>query len=879
MSDPRLVHDIESEISDHIERRMRDLCRTGMTESDARAQAQVEFGDLQTAKRELLTIDGRIERRRRPRVWSGIGGDIRTATRRLAGQPAATALTLCTLALAIGVAAAVFSIVDQLILRPPPFIHADRLVDVWNLNGPKGSGGSALPPAKVIGWQQQTSVFERFETYAGLTLDLTDSAEPARIDSRVVSLGLFEMLGISPYIGRPFQSGEGAPGSEKVAILGHAMWRTRYGGTPSVLGMRIVLNDEAHTIVGVLPKGTMLFNEADDEAVWLPFDLRASESAPRAYGFHGIGRLAIGVSPENAPVIADRIAAELGVAQPIRGSWYLSIEGKKVASLPVEARRTLFVLLGAVTLLLLIACVNVTSFALSQALRRSGELTVRAALGAGRWRLLREVLVETSLLALTAGAAAALIAQWSLTAVLSAAPEGLAFRATRPVALDLRVFAVMAVTTIVAGLVTGILPGVRSSRADLSHTLRNGSRGSRQGHAAGALVVIEVALAMVLLVGAALMSRTLAAYYALDAGFDVEKLVTVRLELPSHRYPTEQTRRDFFAELDDRLRRQPGIEASAYAWGLPPMGGIGFATPQPEGGEAHGEQIEYFANAISPAYFETTGTRLVDGRGFTLADGDDQVILSEAFGRLLWGAQRAVGKRFRESPDDTWKAVVGVTRNVQSRGDFLRPDLQMYVPMALPRPGPAVAAPSRGGPRLYATRTLIVRAPKPEVVPAAVREALRTVDPLQPVGEFTSAAEIYAGPFAQQRFLLTVMTVLAVMSLALAAMGIFGVLSQAVVRRRREIGIRVALGAGHARLIRMLVGRGMALAAIGAAVGTAASLAGVRTLESLLFGVSPFDPTSFIVVIAVLLATALLACWWPTRRALAVEPAEVLKSE
>lgn len=877
--DRRLSDDIDAEIADHIERRMRELRHTGLGEADARARAAAEFGDLPAAKLELLTIDTRISRRRRPRIWSGLGGDVRSAARRLAGQPGATALTVLTLALAIGVAAAVFSIVDQLILRPPPFLHADRLVDVWHLTGPGGGGGSALHPLKVLGWQEQTAIFERMEVYAGAELDLTGEGRPERVPARVVSLGLFDMLGIRPFLGRSFNADEGAPGSEKVVMLGHAFWCARFGGSPDAIGARLVLNDEPHTIVGVLPRNTTLLT--DDEPLWLPFALRAWSNAPRMYGFHGVGRLAPGLGVAAARQASDAVAAKLGAERPLRGSWYLSFDKKEAAAVPPQSRSALFVLLGAVGLLLAIACVNTTTLSLGQLLKRQRELELRAAIGASRWRLTREALLETLLLAAVAGLTAVAVAHGTLGLLLGGAPDNFAFRATRAIEIDLRVLAVMAAATAGAGLLTGLLPGLRASRVDISQSLRDGVRGSERGlsfsRGIGALVVIEVALSMTLLVGAALMSRTLGAYYALEPGFDVEKLVTTRVALPSHRYPTERSRREFFQTLDARLEALPVIEGSAYAWGIPPNAGWGVAIPQPEGGVV-GEEVEYVASAVSPTYFETTGTPILTGRTFTPDETDGVVVISESFAQLMWPSGGAVGKRFRESPDDVWVTVVGVAGNVETR---LQPDQRahyMYIPWAIPtQPVPMPYGAERA--RSYSSRVLIVRAADPASVSGFIRDQIHAIDPQQPVEEFTLGSEIYAEPFAQQRFLLIVMSVLASMAVLLVAMGIFGVLSQAVTRRRREIGIRVALGADAARLIRMLVGRGVAMTAAGAAIGTAASVAGARTLESLLFGVSPFDAVSFGSVILLLLLVSLVACWWPTRRALAVEPAEVLRSE
>jgi predicted permease len=370
----------------------------------------------------------------------------------------------------------------------------------------------------------------------------------------------------------------------------------------------------------------------------------------------------------------------------------------------------------------------------------------------------------------------------------------------------------------------------------------------------------------------------LLAYYTIEPGFDVDRLMTVDLALPSHRYPDDRARRDFLAALDTALRGQAGIEATAYAWGLPPAAGSLSARVQAEGAEPLPADLEYFANAVSPTYFEATGTRLLAGRAFTHSDGDDHVILSEAFARLLWGDELAVGKRMRESPNGPWQTVIGVTRNVESRWKSGQPsNLQMYVPLLLP---PATAVSPSSGParRSYIRQMLIVRAYEPASVPAAVRTQIRSIDPDQPVGRFRAGADIYAVPIAHQHFMLTVMGGLAGVALLLAIIGIFGILSQAVTYRRREIGIRLALGANQRSVVRMLVGHGLALAGIGAVCGLGVSMAGVKTLEGLLFGVSPLDATSYVLVLTVLLVAALVACVWPTARALAVDPAEVLRS-
>lgn len=877
--DRRLADDIDAEIADHLERRVRELRGSGMTDAAARAQAAREFGDVTAARREMLKIDARMHRRGL-RLWSGLAWDLRTTVRRMVSQPLMTAFIVFTLAFAIGIAAAVFSAVDQLILRQPPFPHADRLVDVWHRNRANEDGGRPFRAEEIAAWQTQSSIFERIETSAVVPFDLTETERPERVDAFVVSLDLLDMLGMRPLMGRPFATGDGAPGSEKVALLSYDFWRARYQGSPSVLGSRISLNDELYTVVGIMPRHARL--RFDRVSVWLPLDLHAwGDRAPR-YGFRGIGRLAPGLDLSVAQAAADALAGELAGTAPLPRSWYLGLYPLRVAEVSDETNQLFFLMLGAVVLFLLLACVNITSLKLGESMRRRREIELRAAIGAGRWRLMREVIVETVTVAVVAGIASIAVAYVALDVLLAFTPEQTIYTSTRPVEMDVRILAVMAVATLGTGLLTGLTPALRSSRVDLARSLRGVSRGSAEGtsfgSAAGTLVIVQVALAMTLLVGTALMSRTLMSYNAIDPGFDVEKLTVVPLDLPVHRYPTEEARRTFFRDLDARLRAHPGIDGAAYGWSIPPSVGYGLAAPYTDDGRVLGD-VQYWGNAVSPGYFEVTGTRILAGRGFVPSDRHDAVVLSDAFARMLWPDTSAVGRRFRESEGDIWLTVVGVAGQVEARIDDARTPLQMYSPLVSFPANTPLSTNAVQIPRPYVRQELIVRAARPEAVAPIVRAEIGAIDPIQPVGDFTLGTEWYAEPLARQRFLLTVGGTLATMALLLAATGIFGLLSQAVTQRRREIGIRVALGASNRRIVRMLMGRGLLLAVLGAVVGTIGSLASVRTLESLLFGVSPVDPVSFGIVIGIVLLAALVACWWPTRRALAVEPAEVLRSE
>ena len=819
--------------------------------------------------------------------------DVKIAVRRLSARPGYTLLILGTLALGIGAATAVFSVVDQTVLRPAPFPFADRLVDVMHIHSVNKSGGSSMTPQKTLGWQGQPSLFERLELYAPQQMDVTGGSEPERLNGLNVSLGLMDMLAARPQIGRSFAAGDGTPGSERVVLISDAVWQRRFGGEADVLGQRIKLNEVDYTVIGVMPRRFRLLDE--QEAFWLPVDLQAFATDTRLQGY-GLGRLAPGVRPADAQKLADGITERMDKEMPIRMTWGLGIEQKKIARVDDTTRTALFVLLGAVGFVLLITCANVANLFLSQAPARQREMAVRSALGAGRATLIRSVLVESMLLAVVGGALGIVMAGWGVDAILAAAPERMVSLSTTPIEVDGRVLAVAAGLTILTGFIFGLLPAFRGSRPNLESTLRmaggSGTRGS-YGRIPGSLVVLEVAFAVILLVGAALMTRTLANLNAIDAGFEPDGLITMHIALPSDRYPTMTTNVAFFDSLTEKLRGVPGIRGAAVSQGAPPsIGGISFGRPEIEGvGTPDTKVVVIPSGTVAASYFETLGIPLVAGRNFQPGEPEGGVIISKAFADKYWPNGNAVGGRFRMSPTWPWSTVIGVVGSVQTRaGNDARTTLQFYRPyIARPQKpeatapaATAVAAPTAPSPtprRSYGYAQLIVRADDPATAIPLIKQQLWSIDPNQPIEKVALVADSYAQMFAKQRFVLMLMGAFALVALILTAAGIFGVLSQAVAQRTREIGIRMALGARPADVMKLVVSRGMVLAGVGAAVGIGAALALVKTLRTLLYGVEPTDPASFAVVTVLLLAVAVVACWLPTRAAMRVHPAIALRTE
>lgn len=811
--------------------------------------------------------------------------DVRLAMRRLLARPGYTALLVAVIGVGVGAAATVFSVVDQMLLRRAPFAYADRLVDVLDLNRNGGGGGNSLSPEKIAGWQAQPSLFERFEAYAPVQLDITGDAEPERIGGLTVSLGLFSMIGAEPRLGRGFMSGDGRPGADRVAVISEELWRRRFAAQADVLGRRLTLNDEDYTIVGVMPRRFRMLG--DKESVWLPIDVESYAHAPATrWSFYGLGRLAPGVRLPEAQVLADTIADRLQQAAPIAPTWGLGLRKKRVAWVDETTTTALLVLLGAVSFVLLITCANVATLFLSQSALRVRDMAIRSALGSGRARLMRSVLVESTLLAAAGGALGILLAGWGVHAVLAAAPASLFFMATSTIEVDARVVAVASALTFMTGLVIGILPALRGSRPGLEAILRGTTPGARtsSGRAPGVLVVLEVAFSLVLLIGAALMARTLANLQAIAPGFEPAGLIALHVDLPTDRYPGSASRAAFFDTLFERLKAIPGVTDAAAASGLPPtQGGFSYGDIEGEGSRVPPAHALVPVNTVTPDYFRTLRIPMLSGRTFAAGDPDDVVIVSQGLADRLWPGGNAVGRRFRIVGVLPWATVIGVAGNVETRAARdERTVLQIYHPWVA-RPATATtAATARPAPvrrRSYDWRLLIVRAGDPAAVLPEIKRQIWRMDPKQPVERVALVSDTYAAAFGRQRFVLMLMGAFSAIALVLTAAGIFGVLSQVVTRRTREIGIRVALGARPADVLRQMLSRGLALALVGTAIGLAGALWLTRVLRTLLFGIGATDPVTFAVVSLFLIAVALLACWLPARAATRVDPSVALRVE
>ena len=801
--------------------------------------------------------------------------DVHLAIRRFWFKPLHTAMMVGIIGVGIGAATAVFSVVDQTILRDPPFAHADRLVEVMDLFRSANARSTNLTAEKIRGWRSQSGLFEAFEGYRSQLFDLAaDQGEPERLRGLLVTTGLLQMLGVRPLMGRDFVEGDGQPG-DPVVVISESFWRRRFGGQPQVLGAEIELSDRKYTVVGVMPRRFRL--TGDDESLYVPVDVRAADG-PR--GFAGLGRLAVGVTPGSAQSIADTLAGRLQSEMPLAGEpfWDISVAPKTVSHVADTTRTALFVLLGAVGFVLLITCANTASLFLSQVSIRQRETAIRAAIGASRLSLFRALLVESVLLAGLGGALGILLSTWGVDAIVAAAPANLTFNATSPIEVDARILAIAGGITVLTGILFGLVPAYRGSTSHVEAILKSGADGSGrtgQGTFSSLLVVIEVAFSLVLLVGAALMVRTFINLHALEPGFDANGVVAVQVSLPTDKYVGETARSVFFDAVRERVRALPGVSEVAVAAGVFGGAGIYFGTIDEIEGRGTGAQdgrLSVPLNTITPDYFRALRIPILAGRTFTQADQGGSVIVSRGLADRVWPGGDAVGRRFRLDANHPWETVVGVAGNLEARAGEQRTGLHLYRPYV---PASSATPPPRA--RGYAERSLIVRAGDPAAVVPAIRAAVWAVDANQPVGRVALVSDLYADSFARERFVLQLMTAFGAIAVMLTAAGIFGVLSQIVARRTREIGVRVALGARAADIVHLVLSRGVMLVAAGAVLGIAGALGLSRFLEALLFGVRPVDPLSFVAVTVLMVAVALAACWLPTLRAMRVDPASALR--
>jgi len=799
--------------------------------------------------------------------------DARESLRLLLRQPRFAAISILTLALGIGATTAVFSVVDAVLLKPLPFAEPERLVMLWERQPATGRERDQVATANLLDWREQAQSFTEIASYVYWGLALTGHGEPVELQTGRVSPNLLPLLGATPLMGRGFHPDEETAGRDRVVLLSHAVWQQRFGSDPAIVGRTILLDEEPYEVVGVMPD-TFAFPDPETE-LWVPLSYFPYEKTRRSQRmFYAIARLAPGVPVEAAQAEMSTIAGRLGRAYPqTNGGWDVFVEPAQDAAVRT-ARGPLLVLLGAVLLVLLIACANVSSLLLARGAERQQELAIRGALGASRGRLLRYLLTDTLVMALAGGAGGLLVAYVGIQTIVSLDPGNLPH--WNAIAIDGRVLAFTILLTFAASLLAGLMPGFSAAHAapaDMLKGVRGPARGQTAKRLSHAVVVAEIALSIVLLVGAGLLIRSFARVLQQDPGFRPAGLLSVSIFLPSNRYPDDPQQIRFFEDLLDRLRQLPGVTAAGGVTTLP-MSSVGVDHDMPfavagTASDTADPRPEADFRITTDDYFRTMGVPLLAGRTFTSHDhakGKPVVIVNTTMAERFFEGQNPIGRVLYWGGGRTHPAeVVGLVGEVRHRGLDTAPRPEFYVPFRQVS---------------YGSLEVVVRtAGDPAGIAGAVKEAVFAQDPALPVAQIETMDDLLETSLAARRFQLVLLGGFAAIALLLAAVGIYGVVSFTTSQRTQEFGVRMALGAVPRDVLLMVVRDTMIRVAIGAALGTAAAVGVSRLLESSLFEVRPTDPITIGAVVCGLALVALVCCLGPARRATRVDPLVALRAE
>ena len=787
--------------------------------------------------------------------------DVRYAIRMLFKKPGFTTVVLITLALGIGANTAIFSVVNGVLIQPLPFKEPDRLVAVLEAN-PKISNepvGASFP--NFTDWEEQNQVFEHMAAFRVQYLTLIGEDEPLRVTGQCVSSAFFPMLGAEPVLGRTLLPKEENTGQRKVVVLSHGFWQRHFGGDPAVLDRTLTLDGSQFTVIGVMPPGFRFLKDAD---VWTPLDVPAPLQQMRGARFlQVIARLKPGISLEQARAGMGTLAGQLeNQYSQSNSGWGVSLTAlrDKVVG---DVSLGLLVLLAAVGFVLLIACANVANLLLTRGATRQKEIAIRVALGAGRRRLIQQLLTESTLLGLLGGGLGLLLALWGIDALRALSPSNLP--RIEEIRIDGRVLGFTLIVSLFTGLLFGLAPTRQATRIDLQETLKEGgSSMSSRRFLRGLLVISEIALSLILLVGAGLLGRSFLRLLSVDPGFRTENLLTMEISLPQYKYRQDHQRTEFFQQLLERAESLPGVRSVALTTVLPLSGS---ESKNSFGIEGRENAVANWASLrlISPDYFRTMAIPLRNGRTFDARDAKDPpdaVIINEILARRFWPDEDPVGKRILFG--DSGPTIVGVVGNIKHAGLEAEYEPEMYVPF----------------PEQSSQLVLVARADSAAIALAGpLRALVHSIDKDQPVENFSTMEEVVSRSVAQPRFLAILLGAFATLALALAGVGVYGVISVSVAQRTREMGIRMALGAQPRDILRLVLGEGMALAVIGVTAGLLGSFAVTRLISSLLYQVSAVDPITFIVISLLLTAVALAASFIPARRATRVDPMVALRYE
>jgi putative ABC transport system permease protein len=871
--------DLNDEIRFHLEREVQLRRDSGETPDAADRAARRDFGSITLVKEVTRAMWGWTSLER-------IVQDLRIAGRGLRRSPGYVAVVVATLALGIGATTALFTVVNSVLLRPLPFPEPDRLVMVWerppfrDVNGGQAITRNLVQPQNYLDWRARHTSFEAIAALQGLPMNVSGSGDAEQVPGLRVTGEFFSVLGVSPLLGRGIERGEDAPGGPRTAVLTYGFWQQRYGGDRSILGTKIDVNGFPVEVVGVMPPGFSLPGVRAQLFVPLVID---PALAPQAGRFlQTIARLKRTVSLTDARASMEAIVAETARERPDRNDQW----GATVLPLAEEAvgdvRRPLLILFGAVTCVLLIACANVVNLGLMRGAVRTHEMAIRTALGAGRGRLMHQLVVENLLIAGLGGILGVALAHQGVRAILAMFPANFQLPRAQEIGVDGRVLAFASIATLGIGLLVAVAPGLQALRRNLVETLHGAGRSIAAGSSRfrAMLVVAEVSLAVVVVIGAGLMTRSLVRLYSVNPGFQTERVLTMRMLLQGGQLPGGPARTaGFVNEILERVRAIPGVAEAGTIHRLPLTSFFASSSgwsradqPEPPRDTHPNSEV----SVITPGYFRTMGIPIIAGRNFDSQDRPDVphvAIINQTLANRYFPGEDPVGKRIRLRWGPTLQfeivGVAGDSRTGLSGGGSAGLREQ---------PGSIVFLNNAQEPSPVAS--LVVRTTGvPLATVKAVREQIRAVNPNQGVSDIQTMEQVVSDSIANIRLQTILLGAFAALALVLASVGLYGVISYSVEHRRREMGVRVALGAGRGSILRLVLGQGLRLTAAGLAVGLSGAVAVTRYLETLLYEVQSTDPGVFAAVFGGLIATAMVACYVPARRATRVDPAVVLRDE
>jgi predicted permease len=869
--------DLAEEIQSYIDLLTAENIKMGMTPDEAARQARLEAGSAVA-----LTEDVR-EQRSGAFIETTLQ-DLKYGVRLLKRSPGFALLAVLTIGLGIGANSAIFSVINGVVRKPLGYPQPERLMFITSQFPTLGFDRFWISPPEYFEFKQHTRAFASVGAYNTGAMNLSAGDQPERVNAAFITANMFDVLGVKPALGQSFTAEQDLPNADPVVVISHELWQRTFQGDAAVIGKRVEIQGRPRTIVGVMPPGFDLHDSRSQ--LWIPSGLNPAGTNRGSHQLYLVGRLAPGVSESQA---TNEINAMLKQWREWASAGHVPNDSThRLQMMPLRddvignVKRALWVLQGAVALVLLIACANVANLLLARAESRHKEFAVRTALGASRTRVLRQFMAEGVVLSVLGAIVGLALAYWGLKALLAANPQSIP--RSSEIALDPAVLGVTVFIALATGLVFGLAPLLHMGAAAVTQAIKEGgvrtTSNATRNRVRRGLVTVEIALAVMLVIGAGLLIRSFQNLTSVDAGFDTSNRVTFGMVLPAAAYPDSQRRVQFYGDLKRKLEEIPGVDRVSGMAGLPPFRQVnandtdfeGY-TPTPGSGQP-AENVDYYQITM-PDYFEAMGIRMLEGRSFSDGDvaGGPVVVVNEALAKRFYPGRSAIGQRVQPSfgQNSPWFTIVGVAKDVKQGGLDQPAGTELYF---LNDQLPRLVGFS------FTQMNLVLQSARPlDALAPAIRKAVREADPALPIIQMRTMEDVIGASVTRQRFLSLLLGIFAVVALTLAAIGTYGILSYMVTERQREIGIRMALGADNGQVMRMIMGQGLTIAAIGIGIGIAGAYGLSRLTASLLYGVSPSDPLTFATVAGVITVVATAACVVPTRRAMRVDPLEAIRAD